>query len=65
VDALGNAGHLGVAVPVELESVGHEHKEKGELRLHLDGQGDDGVGLSQLIHDGVEFWQFNFAHFLD
>lgn len=37
VDAFGDAGHLGMAVPVELETVGHEHEEQCELGLDLDG----------------------------
>jgi hypothetical protein len=65
VDALRNAGHFGVAVPVELEPVRHQHEEKSKLGLHLDGEGDDSVGLSQLPQYDVELRNSNFAKLLD
>lgn len=46
VNALGNAGHLGVAVPIELLPVWHQHKEKRKLGFHLDRQCNDGVRFS-------------------
>lgn len=65
VDALGDAGHLGVAVPVELLTIGHQHKEKREFRLHLDRQSNDGIRLPQSHHNLIELRHFDLAHLLD
>ena len=53
--ALGNTGHLRMAVPVKFESIGDQNKKKREFGLNFDGKGNNGLGLPQLIHDMIEF----------
>lgn len=65
VYALGYSGHLGVAVPVEPLSIGHQHKEKRELGLHLDGQSNDRIRFPQPHHNLIQLGHFDLAHLLD
>lgn len=54
VDALAEAGHLGVVVPVEHLPLGHYHEEEGELGLDLYGQGDYRIWRYEVFKDVVE-----------
>lgn len=65
VYALGYSGHLGVAVPVEPLSIGHQHKEKRELGLHLDGQSNDRIRFPQPHHNLIQLGHLDLAHLLD
>jgi hypothetical protein len=65
VDAFGDAGHFGVAVPVEFLSLGYDHVEECELGFPLDGKGDDAVGWFNLVHYFVELRHLNFVYFVD
>lgn len=54
-----------MTMPIEFMSIGDQYEEKGKLELHLNGKCDDGIGLSELIDDSIEFRHFDFANFLD
>lgn len=55
VNALREAGHFGVVVPVELLALGNDDEEQGEQFLTLNGQGDDAMRGFDLHEHFVEF----------
>lgn len=56
VEALGNAGHLGVAVPVELFAGRHYHKEKSEFLGLMDRKGHNRMRYLQVGEHLVDLW---------
>lgn len=65
MDALGDAAHFGVAVPVESLSLGHNDVEEGEFGFAFDGERDDAMGRLYIVHDLVDFWYFEFVELFD
>lgn len=56
VEALGNASHLGVAVPIEFLIGGHYHKKKSEFLGLMDGKCDNRVRYLQVAQHLVDLW---------
>ena len=65
VDALGDAAHFGVAVPVESLSLGHYDVEESEFGFAFDGECDDAVRRLYIVHDLVDFWYFESVELFD
>ena len=64
VEALGNAGHLGMAVPVEFFIGRHYHKKKSEFLGLMDRKGDNRMRYLQVAQHLVDFWRSQSIDFL-
>jgi hypothetical protein len=65
VDALGDATHFGVAMPVKLLTLGHYDKEECEFGFSFDGECDAAVRRLYIIHYLIDFWYFEFVEFFN
>lgn len=63
VDALGDAGHLGVVVPVELLSRRDNYEEQGKFFLAFDRESNDAGGYLDFSHDFVELGEPDLVDF--